>query len=697
MEADNFLRPVKKKSLGIVFLLLVSSWLWSQTKLVNNPPEQYQAWLNLVHYIIQPVEREVFMKLTNNRDRDIFIETFWKHRDPTPGTAANEYKDEIEKRFKYVNEFLGRSSVRPGWQTDMGMIHMILGPPVSIERFETSSHIVPCQAWSYYGDSTRNLPSHFNLLFYQRSGVGDFKLYDPVSDGPARLLVNPSGLDPLNYEELFERIKEISPTLADLSITMVPGEYNYDFSPSPRNMIILAEIMQSPKKDVNLSYATHFLDYKGIVSTEYLTNFVESQAITALIHDPVTDLRFLHFSIVPKEITLDFYEESGQHYCNYQVNASLRDGETIVFQYTRDFPVYFGESEADRVRANGIAIEDSFPVWEGKYRLIILLTNTVGKEFTILEKDLVVPAVSAVPRIDGPFIGYRFETYEREFHVPFKIIDKKLVTDPKNTFGSSEDIAILFNVMNVTEEIRRGGEARISVRGLRPADPVTRSFNVKLSNAGSGSNLSIPQVFSAKELEPDYYELVISIVAADGRVLDEKKETFVVSPSELVSHPIAHAKKFPLANQFVFNYMLAGQADKMNKRAEAEELYKKAFGLNPGYMEGLVRYAEFLLRTEAFGEALALAERLSADDGRRFEYLSLKGRALMGLQKYEEALKELAEANKIYNSEIQVLNAMGICYQKTGQSRRALDAFEASLKLNPAQEDIKKLVEELKK
>ena len=100
---------------------------------------RFMEWLKLVSCIIQPIEKEVFLQLDNDRERDVFIEMFWKQRDPTPGTPVNEYKDEIAERFKYVNRTFGRSTVREGWQTDMGRFYMVLGPPDGIERFETSS------------------------------------------------------------------------------------------------------------------------------------------------------------------------------------------------------------------------------------------------------------------------------------------------------------------------------------------------------------------------------------------------------------------------------------------------------------------------------------------------------------------------------------------------------------------------------
>lgn len=681
----------------LAFLLLLPALLLPGQKIAEKDlPEQYQEWLKLVAYHIQPVERDVFMQLTNNRDRDLFMETFWKQRDPTPGTPENEYRDELLKRFQYVNEFLGRATTREGWRTDMGRYYMILGPPAGIERFDATIGLIPCQSWSYYGDARKDLPPQYILLFYQRGGVGEYKLYDPVSDGPARLLQNQRDIsDPFDYEGLHDKIYDLAPTLAELSITRIPGEYNYDFSPSPRNNILLATILGSPKKDVNPSYASHFLNYKGVVSTEYLTNYVESYSSTALIQDPVTGLRFLHFSIVPADVNVDAYVPKNQFYCNFRIDVSLRDGEAIIFQYSREFPLYFPESDWDRVRANGLAVEDSFPIIEGKFRLNVLLTNTVGKQFSVLEKDVVVPPERSTPSIDGPFLGYKFETYQRDVHIPFKVNDRKLVIDPKMTFAKADEIAVLFNVLNVTEDLLRGGEARISVRGLREANPVQRSYTVRLDTTPFQKTLSIPQTIPAAELDPDYYEILVKLVGAGGETLDEKKESFIVSPSAAMGHPIANAKGFALANQFLYRYMLAQQSEKMNRAEAAKSLYDEAFQLNPDYKEGVVMYGSFLNKVGAFGEALQVAEKLKGDDRRQFPYYIIRGQALMGQEKYEDALTELLLANRIYNSDTNVLNSLGRCYYRLGRKAEALDALNTSLKLNPDQAAVKRLIQEI--
>lgn len=69
----------------------------------------------------------------------------------------------------------------------------------------------------------------------------------------------------------------------------------------------------------------------------------------------------------------------------------------------------------------------------------------------------------------------------------------------------------------------------------------------------------------------------------------------------------------------------------------------------------------------------------------------------MGLGKYPEAIENLLEGNKIYNSDISLLNSLGFCYYRIGEKEKALSAFKASLGLNHEQADVKRLVEEIEK
>src|ERR1700682_2462205 len=55
----------------------------------------YKQWLNEdVVYIISPVERNAFLQLSNNEEREQFIEQLWLRRSTNPDLLDNSYKEE---------------------------------------------------------------------------------------------------------------------------------------------------------------------------------------------------------------------------------------------------------------------------------------------------------------------------------------------------------------------------------------------------------------------------------------------------------------------------------------------------------------------------------------------------------------------------------------------------------------------------
>jgi len=690
-----------KKSTILLFLLIFTSMLFSGEKVKKikekDLPQKHRNFLKLTRYIMLTKEKEPFMQLTTDRERDIFIDAFWKQRDPTSGTPRNEYKEEHIKRFNYVSKFFKRGTPREGWMTDMGRFYIVLGPPVSKERFYGTLGVYPTEVWSYYGDPEKGLPSHFVLVFFQRGGVGEFKLYDPVSDSPTALMVHSKGFAMENYESMYDRLMELAPTLATVSLSLIPGEIPYNYTPSARNAILIADIIESPKKDINPSYATHFLSYKGIVSTEYMTNLVESEVYTALFPDPVLGINFLHFSLAPKTISIDYYEPDDKYFCNFTLNVSLKYIDDVIFQYTREFPLYFAPADLDKVRANGISIEDSFPVVDGEYQVTILLQNSVGKEFCILEKNISVQGKAETPQIIGPFLGYKFQDYQSSVHLPFKAVNKKLVVDPKNTYSNLDDISFFFNIVNVTRDLWNEGKVKIFVKTLRSESPVQKFFTLDLKNYPYHTILSIPHSIPAKEFSPDYYEINMVLIGQNGETVDEKKTTFIVSAEKAVPHPIARAKILPFSNNFLFYYMLAHQHGKVKDYEMAEANYEKAYNLNPDYKKGLIEYANFMFQIRKYDRSLELIENIKEDLNLKFDYYLTKGRAYMGMGQYPEAINSLVEGNKIYNSDTGLLNSLGLCYYRVGEKEKALGVFKSSLSLNSEQEEVKRLIEEIEK
>jgi len=92
----------------------------------------YKKWLNEdVVYIITDEERAAFKQLSNDEERDQFIEAFWQRRNPTPDSEDNEYKEEHYRRIEYANEHFAAGI--PGWKTDRGRIYIMYGPADEID------------------------------------------------------------------------------------------------------------------------------------------------------------------------------------------------------------------------------------------------------------------------------------------------------------------------------------------------------------------------------------------------------------------------------------------------------------------------------------------------------------------------------------------------------------------------------------
>jgi GWxTD domain-containing protein len=92
----------------------------------------YRKWLDEdVRWIITDEEHKAFMLLSNDEERDQFIEAFWQRRDPTPDTEENEFKEEHYRRIAYANEHFAAGI--PGWKTDRGRTYIVFGPADEIE------------------------------------------------------------------------------------------------------------------------------------------------------------------------------------------------------------------------------------------------------------------------------------------------------------------------------------------------------------------------------------------------------------------------------------------------------------------------------------------------------------------------------------------------------------------------------------
>jgi hypothetical protein len=76
-----------------------------QKELRNELKGPYKKWVDEdVRWIITDQELKAFKSLSNDEERDNFIEQFWQRRNPDPDSPENEYREENYRRIAYANE-----------------------------------------------------------------------------------------------------------------------------------------------------------------------------------------------------------------------------------------------------------------------------------------------------------------------------------------------------------------------------------------------------------------------------------------------------------------------------------------------------------------------------------------------------------------------------------------------------------------
>jgi GWxTD domain-containing protein len=129
----------------------------------------YKTWLDQdVRWIITDTEAEAFKHLSNDEERDSFIENFWQRRNPNPDDPDNTYRDEVYARIAYANEHFAAG--KPGWMTDRGHIYIAYGKPDDIEAHPSGgSYQRPIEEG---GGETATFP--FEVWHYRYiEGIGD--------------------------------------------------------------------------------------------------------------------------------------------------------------------------------------------------------------------------------------------------------------------------------------------------------------------------------------------------------------------------------------------------------------------------------------------------------------------------------------------------------------------------------------------
>src|ERR1700686_5033913 len=86
-----------------------------------------------VQFLMTNEEIAQWNALQSDADGNAFIALFWARRDPTPGTPANEFREDFQRRVTYADQNFSAANVR-GALSDRGKALILFGPPTRVVR-----------------------------------------------------------------------------------------------------------------------------------------------------------------------------------------------------------------------------------------------------------------------------------------------------------------------------------------------------------------------------------------------------------------------------------------------------------------------------------------------------------------------------------------------------------------------------------
>lgn len=110
----------------------------------------YEQEVRFLKYLVSEKELNRLLHIPKEEQAEA-LRNFWKNLDPVPATAINELRVQYFERIDYANRHF-TTEQKEGWETSMGEVYILLGPPSEIYGSRLN------QVWVY---ERENLILHF--------------------------------------------------------------------------------------------------------------------------------------------------------------------------------------------------------------------------------------------------------------------------------------------------------------------------------------------------------------------------------------------------------------------------------------------------------------------------------------------------------------------------------------------------------
>jgi GWxTD domain-containing protein len=358
----------------------------------NEISKTYKKWLDEdVIYIITSEERQAFMQLSNDEERDNFIEAFWQRRDPTPDTPENEYKEEHYQRIAYANEHFAAGV--PGWKTDRGRIYISYGKPDEIDAHpsggayerpmeegggETSTF--PFEDWRYR--YLEGIGQEVIIEFVDACMCGEYHMTLDRSEKDALLMVPNAGLT--MYEQMGLSSKTDRFTQGGLErLGVGPGGQTQLQSKEFDRLEQFSKLQQPPK--------VKFADLEEVVSHKISVNLMPFD-VRADFVKVTSDTVLVPVTIQLKNRDITFVNKDGVERGTVNIFGRITTltghiAQTFEDTVQADIPAELLPKTAENSQVYWKAV----PLRPGRYRFDVVVKDVNGDRVGTWSRGVIVP------------------------------------------------------------------------------------------------------------------------------------------------------------------------------------------------------------------------------------------------------------------------------------------------------------------
>ncbi len=492
-------------------------------KLHQELGKTYKKWLDEdVAYIITDEERSAFKQLSNDEERDNFIEAFWARRDPTPDTPENEYKEEHYARIAYANEHFAAGI--PGWKTDRGRMYIMYGKPDEIDAHPSggtyerpmeegggSTSTFPFEDWRYR--YIEGIGQEVIIEFVDTCMCGDYHMTIDRSEKDALLYTPNAGLTLYEQMGMSSKASRFNGGLERLGV----GPFNQDLQTKQFDRLEQYAKLNKPPE-------VKFKDLEEVVSHKINVNLMPFDVVTDFVK-VTSDTVLVPVTIQVKNKDITFVNKDGVERGTVNIFGRLQTIAGRVAQTFEDtVQVDVPQELLPKTTENASVYWKALPLRPGRYLLEVVLKDVNGDRVGTWRRGIQVPefmddklSTSSLILADqmhpvptrnvgtGNFvIG---DTYVRP-----RVADGgagKLVT-----FKRNQQLNVWMQVYNleVDQKTKKpSATVEYNVVNTTTNKPVIHAVESTDQMGNVGDQLTLKKTMSASNLQPGTYKLQIKV------------------------------------------------------------------------------------------------------------------------------------------------------------------------------------------